>query len=380
MKLRGRRKESPTEFMASITLTNLNKHYGALHHAVKDVDLAIADQEFVALVGPSGCGKSTTLRMIAGLEDITSGEIRIGARVVNNLAPRDRDVAMVFQNYALYQHMSVYDNLAFGLRNKKIPEAEIKAAIDRAAEILGLHDLLKRRPRQLSGGQQQRVALGRCIVRNPVAFLFDEPLSNLDAKLRAQMRIEIKRLHAQVPTTSVFVTHDQVEAMTLGDRVVVMRDGRVQQAGTPLVVYNNPVNRFVAGFIGAPAMNFLDVTIRREGVALVAQSAAVKLAITEPSSRALEAWIGRPVILGVRPEHLVLGGDGVLSRSFQGNVEVVEQLGSEILLEMRVGQARVTVARVAPETQVTAGDQVRLMVQPGRLHFFDPDGEAAITA
>ena len=200
----------------SIVLSKLNKHYGSLHHAVKDVDLAIADKEFVALVGPSGCGKSTTLRMIAGLEDISSGEIRIGERVVNHLPPRDRDVAMVFQNYALYQHMSVYDNLAFGLRNKKVPESEIKAAIDRAAEMLGLHELLKRKPRQLSGGQQQRVALGRCIVRNPLVFLFDEPLSNLDAKLRAQMRIEIKRLHAQMPTTSVFVTHDQVEAMTLG--------------------------------------------------------------------------------------------------------------------------------------------------------------------
>ncbi|HEY3145578.1 MAG TPA: ATP-binding cassette domain-containing protein, partial [Dongiaceae bacterium] len=238
--------------MAAIVLSKLNKHYGSLHHAVKDVDLTIADREFVALVGPSGCGKSTTLRMIAGLEDISSGEIRIGERVVNHLPPRDRDVAMVFQNYALYQHMSVYDNLAFGLRNKKMPEREIKAAIDRAAEMLGLHDLLKRRPRQLSGGQQQRVALGRCIVRNPLVFLFDEPLSNLDAKLRAQMRIEIKRLHAQLPTTSVFVTHDQVEAMTLGDRVVIMRDGEVQQAGTPLSVYGHPVNRFVAGFIGAP--------------------------------------------------------------------------------------------------------------------------------
>ena len=250
--------------MASIVLNKLNKHYGSLHHAVKDVDLTIADKEFVALVGPSGCGKSTTLRMIAGLEDISSGEIRIGDRVVNHLPPRDRDVAMVFQNYALYQHMSVYDNLAFGLRNKKVPESEIKAAIDRAAEMLGLHELLKRQPRQLSGGQQQRVALGRCIVRNPLVFLFDEPLSNLDAKLRAQMRIEIKRLHSQMPTTSVFVTHDQVEAMTLGDRVVIMRDGEVQQAGTPLSVYGHPVNRFVAGFIGAPAMNFLDVTIRKE--------------------------------------------------------------------------------------------------------------------
>jgi multiple sugar transport system ATP-binding protein len=364
--------------MAAIVLSKLNKHYGAVFHAVKDVDLAIADKEFVALVGPSGCGKSTTLRMIAGLEDISSGEIRIGERVVNHLPPRERDVAMVFQNYALYQHMSVYDNLAFGLRNKKMPESEIKAAIDRAAEMLGLHDLLKRKPRQLSGGQQQRVALGRCIVRNPLAFLFDEPLSNLDAKLRAQMRIEIKRLHAQLPTTSVFVTHDQVEAMTLGDRVVVMRDGRVQQAGTPLAVYGRPVNKFVAGFIGAPAMNFLDVTIRQEGGTLVAQSPAVKLAASEPSSRALEAWQGRRVIMGVRPEHLALGSDGVLSRSFAAKVEVVEQLGSEILLETRVGEARVTVARVPPEAQIAAGDQVRLSVQPGRLHFFDPESEAAI--
>jgi len=365
--------------MAAITLSKLNKHYGSLHHAVKDVDLAIADKEFVALVGPSGCGKSTTLRMIAGLEDISSGEIRIGDRVVNNLPPRDRDVAMVFQNYALYQHMTVYDNLAFGLRNKKVPEREIKAAIDRAAEMLGLHELLKRRPRQLSGGQQQRVALGRCIVRNPLVFLFDEPLSNLDAKLRAQMRIEIKRLHSQMPTTSVFVTHDQVEAMTLGDRVVIMRDGEVQQAGSPLSVYGHPVNRFVAGFIGAPAMNFLDVTIRKEGDTLVAQSRAVKLAINETSARALEAWQGRPVIMGLRPEHLSLGA-GVLSRSFPAKVEVVEQLGSEILLETRVGEARVTVARVPPETQVSAGDLIRLSVQPGRLHFFDPDSEAAIVA
>jgi multiple sugar transport system ATP-binding protein len=364
--------------MAEIVLDKLNKHYGSLFHAVKDVDLTIADKEFVALVGPSGCGKSTTLRMIAGLEDVSSGEIRIGGRVVNNLPPRDRDIAMVFQNYALYQHMSVYDNLAFGLRNKRMPEREIKVAIDRAAEILGLHELLKRKPRQLSGGQQQRVALGRCIVRNPLVFLFDEPLSNLDAKLRAQMRIEIKRLHAQMPTTSVFVTHDQVEAMTLGDRVVVMRDGRIQQAGTPLAVYGNPVNKFVAGFIGAPAMNFLDVSIRREGDSLVAQSPALKLAVTETRSPALEAWQGRKVIMGVRPEHLMLGNTGVLSRSFPAKVEVVEQLGSEILLETRVGDARVTAARIAPETPIAAGDQVQLSVQPGRLHFFDPETENVI--
>jgi ABC-type sugar transport systems, ATPase components len=236
---------------------------------VKDVDLAIADEEFVALVGPSGCGKSTTLRMIAGLEDISTGEIRIGDRVVNALPPKDRDVAMVFQNYALYQHMSVYDNLAFGLRNKKVAEDKIKKEIDRAVGILGLKELLLRKPRELSGGQQQRVALGRCIVRNPRVFLFDEPLSNLDAKLRTQMRLEIKRLRSRVPTTSVFVTHDQVEAMTLGDRVVVMMDGRIQQVGTPLEVYGHPANRFVAGFIGAPSMNFLNVKISEEGPVLL---------------------------------------------------------------------------------------------------------------
>src|SRR5712672_976642 len=226
--------------MAAITLSKLNKHYGSLFHAVKDVDLEIADKEFVALVGPSGCGKSTTLRMIAGLEDITSGDIRIGERVVNHLPPRDRDIAMVFQNYALYQHMSVYDNLAFGLRNRKVAEATIDAAVRNAAKILSIEPLLERRPRQLSGGQQQRVALGRCIVRNPKVFLFDEPLSNLDAQLRAQMRLEIKELRQRVPTTSVFVTHDQTEAMTLGDRIVVMKDGIVHQVGTPLELYRKP--------------------------------------------------------------------------------------------------------------------------------------------
>src|SRR3977135_4497303 len=266
--------------MASIVLSKLNKHYGAVFHAVKDVDLTIADKEFVALVGPSGCGKSTTLRMIAGLEDISTGEIRIGERVVNALPPKDRDVAMVFQNYALYQHMSVYDNLAFGLRNKKVAEDNIKKEIDRAVGILGLNELLQRKPRQLSGGQQQRVALGRCIVRNPKVFLFDEPLSNLDAKLRTQMRLETKRLRSRVPTTSVFVTHDQVEAMTLGDRVVVMMDGRIQQAGTPLEVYGNPANRFVAGFIGAPSMNFLSVKISEEGAMLFAETPFLRLAVS----------------------------------------------------------------------------------------------------
>src|SRR5450755_441529 len=276
--------------MSQIVLSKVNKHYGKMQHAVKDIDLTIHDKEFIVLVGPSGCGKSTTLRMIAGLEEITSGEIRIGDRLVNNLPPRDRDVAMVFQNYALYQHMTVYDNLAFGLRNKKVPKAEIKAAIDRAAGILGLGELMARKPRQLSGGQQQRVALGRCIVRNPKVFLFDEPLSNLDAKLRAQMRIEIKRLRVRVPTTSVFVTHDQVEAMTLGDRVVVMKDGRIQQCGTPLQVYGEPANKFVAGFIGAPSMNFLDVTIREKVGKFRVENSSLDLPVPASRTAALSAW------------------------------------------------------------------------------------------
>src|SRR6187397_1906361 len=293
--------------MAAISLSKLNKHYGSLFHAVKDVDLEIADKEFVALVGPSGCGKSTTLRMIAGLEDISTGKIRIGDRVVNALPPNDRDVAMVFQNYALYQHMSVYDNLAFGLRNKKVAEDKIKQEIDRAVGILGLKELLRRKPRELSGGQQQRVALGRCIVRNPKVFLFDEPLSNLDAKLRTQMRLEIKRLRSRVPTTSVFVTHDQVEAMTLGDRIVVMKDGLMQQVGSPLELYRRPLNRFVASFIGSPAMNFIDM-----GVAASADNfslSADDISISLPQQRfpGLGAHAGGTVTMGVRPQHMRLG-------------------------------------------------------------------------
>src|ERR671935_327399 len=246
--------------MAQVLLRNLNKKFDEVH-AVKDVNLEIRDKEFVVLVGPSGCGKTTTLRMVAGLEAITSGEIMIGDRVVNNLPPMDRDIAMVFQNYALYPHMSVYDNMAFGLKMRKFSRSEIAKRVQEAAEILGIQELLRRKPRQLSGGQRQRVAVGRAIVRHPQVFLFDEPLSNLDAKLRVQMRVELKRLHDRLETTAIYVTHDQVEAMTLGDRVVVMRDGMVQQEGAPLELYERPANRFVAGFIGSPAMNFIGVTI-----------------------------------------------------------------------------------------------------------------------
>ena len=363
--------------MAAVVLTNVHKAYGHVV-AVKDINLDIKDREFVVLVGPSGCGKSTTLRMIAGLEEISGGTIAIGGRIVNHLQPKDRDIAMVFQNYALYQHMSVRDNLAFGLRNRRVPEAEIAAAVSRAARILSIEPLLERRPYQLSGGQQQRVALGRCIVRNPLVFLFDEPLSNLDAKLRAQMRLEIKRLHSRMPTTSVFVTHDQVEAMTLGDRVVVMRDGRIQQVGTPLAIYVRPVNRFVAGFIGAPTMNFVDVTVTDDATGLHVEAPGLRLSVSEERAKALEPRRGRRVVMGLRPEHLALGDAAVAGRTFDAKVEVVEQLGSEMLLEVRVAEARMTVARVIAEAAIAPGDQIRLSAPPGRLHFFDPESEIAI--
>src|SRR5512142_2511536 len=267
--------------MAQVTMRSLNKMYDEVH-AVKDVNLEINDQEFVVLVGPSGCGKTTTLRMVAGLESITSGRILIDDTVVNDLAPMDRDIAMVFQNYALYPHMSVYDNMAFGLKMRKFEKPEIQKRVQEAAEILGIQEYLKRKPRQLSGGQRQRVALGRAIVRHPRVFLFDEPLSNLDAKLRVQMRVELKKLHLRLGTTAIYVTHDQVEAMTLGDRVVVMRDGRVQQVGDPMELYNQPANRFVAGFIGSPAMNFIPVRIAAQNGSLWAESESLRIKVPAP--------------------------------------------------------------------------------------------------
>src|SRR5687767_99970 len=269
--------------MAQVVLKDLNKKYDEVH-AVKDVNLTIRDKEFMVFVGPSGCGKTTTLRMVAGLEEITSGEISIGERWVNDLPPKDRDIAMVFQNYALYPHMSVYDNMAFGLKMRKFPKAEIAKRVQDAAEILGIQELLKRKPRQLSGGQRQRVAVGRAIVRHPQVFLFDEPLSNLDAKLRVQMRVELKRLHDRLETTAIYVTHDQVEAMTLGDRVVVMKDGGVQQVGEPLELYRRPANKFGAGFIGSPAMDFVHVTISESNGVLTADSTGFRVQV--PPARA----------------------------------------------------------------------------------------------
>src|SRR2546427_220939 len=295
--------------MAQVMMKDLNKKYDEVH-AVKDVNLHIRDKEFIVVVGPSGCGKSTTLRMVAGLEEITAGEITIGDRVVNDLPPKDRDIAMVFQNYALYPHMTVYDNMAFGLKMRKFPKVEIQKRVQDAAEILGIQELLKRKPRQLSGGQRQRVAVGRAIVRHPQVFLFDEPLSNLDAKLRVQMRVELKRLHERLETTAIYVTHDQVEAMTLGDRVVVMKDGWIQQVGEPLDLYTKPTNRFVAGFIGSPAMNFVDVAVQGSDNSLTAQGTGIRLAIPPVNASRLGPHKGQRVTLGIRPEDLHIAARG----------------------------------------------------------------------
>ncbi len=363
--------------MAEVILKNVRKLYGNVV-AVKDFTLDIADQEFVALVGPSGCGKSTTLRMVAGLEEITGGTIAIGDRVVNDLQPKDRDIAMVFQNYALYQHMTVYDNLAFGLRNRKTPESEIEAAIKHAAKVLSIEPLLARRPRQLSGGQQQRVALGRCIVRNPKVFLFDEPLSNLDAQLRAQMRLEIKELRERVPTTSIFVTHDQIEAMTLGDRIVVMKDGLVQQVGSPLELYKRPVNRFVASFIGSPAMNFFETTLAGSGdqVELTGPGISFKL----PSQRLAGLGNGvKNVTIGVRPQHLALGKPaGSNQVGIAGRLMVTEQLGDEQLLAVRIGDSDIRIAGVDPELALSTGTNVEIATNIDNLHIFDGASGAAL--
>ena len=347
-------------------------------HAVKDVNLEIRDKEFVVFVGPSGCGKTTTLRMVAGLEAITSGDITIDDTVVNDLPPMDRDIAMVFQNYALYPHMSVYDNMAFGLKMRKFEKAEIEKRVSEAAEILGIEELLKRKPRQLSGGQRQRVALGRAIVRHPQVFLFDEPLSNLDAKLRVQMRVELKKLHQRLGTTAIYVTHDQVEAMTLGDRVVVMKDGLVQQVGEPLELYNKPANKFVAGFIGSPAMNFADVTMaEHDGELCGRERRPADRGARRTLADAAARHVGREVTLGIRPEDLhVAGAADPADYCFDAKVEVVEQLGSEILLDVRVGKAHG--GGVEPTCASRAHDKLRLALNPERLHFFDAKTEAAI--
>ncbi|HEU5177038.1 MAG TPA: sn-glycerol-3-phosphate ABC transporter ATP-binding protein UgpC [Burkholderiales bacterium] len=356
--------------MASVSIRALNKKYDNGFHAVKDVSLEIRDKEFLVLVGPSGCGKTTTLRMVAGLEEITSGEIRIGDTVVNELPPMDRDIAMVFQNYALYPHKTVFDNMAFGLQMRGYAKDDILKRVREAAEILGIEPLLERKPRQLSGGQRQRVAVGRAIVRHPEVFLFDEPLSNLDAKLRVQMRVELKRLHERLETTAIYVTHDQVEAMTLGTRVVVMKDGYVQQVGEPLELYGRPANKFVAGFIGSPAMNFVEVSISSDG--RWAETEGLRL----PAPEKVWSRNGQRLTLGVRPEALRIA-NGTDACSFATAVDVLEPLGNEILLNFRAGGVPM-VARVDPGVRVKAHENIRLALDPERLHFFDAKTEAAI--
>jgi multiple sugar transport system ATP-binding protein len=361
--------------MAEVSLRNVVKRYDAVE-AVRGIDLDIADEEFVALVGPSGCGKSTTLRMIAGLEDITEGDILIGGQVVNDMAPKDRDIAMVFQNYALYPHMSVFENMAFGLRQKKIPRAEIDSRVNEAARILNIEDLLTRKPRQLSGGQRQRVAMGRAIVRHPRVFLFDEPLSNLDAQLRVQMRTEIKRLRQKVRATTVYVTHDQVEALTLADRIVVMNKGRIEQIGTPHELYHHPRTHFVAGFVGSPAMNFVPARIREANGGLQAEIASgIVLPIPEARRQQYAALAGRDrVLLGLRPEHLTdaRADNAPDTAYFDAQIDVTEPMGVETLVYFSIGETSIC-GRVAPEAGAREGSTFRIAAHLKHMHLIDQD-------
>ena len=364
--------------MATVTFDHVYKRFSPDVIAVNDLTLEVKDGEFLVLVGPSGCGKTTALRCIAGLESISDGKLRIGDRVVNDVAPKDRDIAMVFQSYALYPHMSVYDNLAFGLKLRKTPKADIERRVKAAAGILGLDKFLDRKPKALSGGQRQRVALGRAIVREPAVFLMDEPLSNLDAKLRVQTRAEIARLHQRLGTTTVYVTHDQVEAMTMGDRIAVMRDGLLQQTGTPQELYDNPKNVFVAGFIGSPAMNFATTTYQDGALQLGTTRIAL---VGKPAQIASERPAGSPLLVGFRPEHLDIasatGTEGQIR--FPARVDVVEYLGNEELLHAQMEGIEV-VAVVPSERQVKAGDNVELTVPAEKLHLFDPETEECLTS
>ncbi len=361
--------------MATVTFDGIVKKFGEVV-AVNDLNLGINDGEFMVLVGPSGCGKTTSLRMIAGLEEITEGTLSIGDRVVNHAAPTDRDIAMVFQSYALYPHMTVYDNMAFGLKLRKTPKDEIKRRVNEAATMLSAQNLLDRKPRELSGGQRQRVALGRAIVREPAVFLMDEPLSNLDAKLRVQTRAEIARLHQRLGTTTVYVTHDQVEAMTMGERIAVMSEARLQQVGSPQALYDHPDNRFVAGFIGSPSMNFIDVTVQRDGDNTTLKADGVEMPVPDRYKASMKGHSGDKVVLGVRPEHLDVKQDGP-SGSLSGSADVVEYLGNEELIHFTVGELDI-VALIGSENRVKPGDNLTLEVSLDKIHLFDPDSTLAI--
>ena len=369
--------------MASLSLQHINKTYPNGFEAVKDFNLEIEDKEFIIFVGPSGCGKSTTLRMIAGLEEISSGTLKIGDRVVNDVEPKDRDIAMVFQNYALYPHMTVYDNMAFGLKLRKVPKDQIDKMVREAAKILDLEKLLDRKPKALSGGQRQRVAMGRAIVRDPKVFLMDEPLSNLDAKLRVQMRIEISKLHQRLGATIIYVTHDQTEAMTLGTRIVVMKDGVVQQVDSPTNLYSKPGNLFVAGFIGSPQMNFLDAKVNVKGkeVSLQVGPHAIKLPAAKAQKLIDGGYAGKTVVMGIRPEDvhddeafIAANPDSIVDAT----IRVYELLGAEVFLYFDVEGFNMT-ARVDPRTTARTGDNVRFALDPEKIHVFDKETELTIT-
>ena len=371
--------------MANVTLRHIYKVYAGGVTAVNDFNLAIKDKEFIVLVGPSGCGKSTTLRMIAGLEEITEGELYIGDKLVNDVAPKNRDIAMVFQNYALYPHMTVYDNMAFGLKLRKVHKTDIDKKVKEAAKILGIEEYLQRKPKALSGGQKQRVALGRAIVREPQVFLMDEPLSNLDAKLRVQMRTEITKLHNRLATTFIYVTHDQTEAMTMGTRIVVMKDGFIQQVDSPQNLYDYPCNKFVAGFIGSPAMNFIDCTLVQEEGGVFARFGENKILIPEGRIAKLtdKSYIGREVILGIRPDDI--HDEEVFIQNYpqatvSAYVELIEKLGFETLLYLNISgkEDENTIARVNPRSTVMMNDTVKMVFDPNRIQLFDKETEISI--
>jgi multiple sugar transport system ATP-binding protein len=360
--------------MARVTLENISKNFGTVQ-AVRDFNLTVEDKEFVILVGPSGCGKSTALRMVAGLEEPSTGNIYIGDRAVNDLPPKDRDIAMVFQEYALYPHMSVYKNMAFGLKLRKFPRNEINQRVREASEILGIGELLERKPKQLSGGQRQRVAVGRAIVRKPAVFLFDEPLSNLDAKLRVQMRAELSKLHDRLQTTIVYVTHDQVEAMTMGTKIVVMKDGLIQQIGSPLGVYNLPVNLFVAGFIGSPVMNFIPCRILPRDGRLFIDAEAFQLPIPENRITHYQSLVGSEAIFGIRPNDIydrLYAPDRLRENFIRAVVDVIEPLGSEIHLNVTAGKHEL-IACVDTQTSVRVHQEIELAVDLDKMHLFEKD-------
>jgi len=362
--------------MAKVVIKNLTKRFGDFT-AVNETNMDIEDGEFMVLVGPSGCGKTTLLRMVAGLEDITEGELYIGERLVNDVSPKDRDIAMVFQNYALYPHMDVYNNMAFGLKLRKESKTEIDKRVQNAAELLDLKERLKHKPRQLSGGQRQRVAVGRAIVRNPHVFLFDEPLSNLDAKLRVQMRAELQRLHRRLTTTTIYVTHDQVESMTLGKRVAVMKDGVLQQVDTPQNLYDNPANKFVAGFIGSPAMNFLQVHVVEGESGLEFKGQSYHMRIPSDKSSVLKAYTNKPIFMGIRPENFILDHNQDTTSYLEVTVSVLEPLGDELIVYGDVDGQEV-VAKLDPRVHVVPDQTIRFGLQMEHMHAFDPETEKTV--